>query len=284
MKKLKTDPVFKVGQHIINNAVNGLAREAVLNDEAIHNLRVTCKKIRALLRVYLPHVHTSAIKPVDREVKALADAYSSSRDTTVIHNTLKQLYACYSTTDAPELLKLLDYFPVLSPNSPEHTDTHPSDKLEVILSRWKKQLYSDAPDSFAKGIQYSHLKVRKLARTARSSGKGDHYHQCRKWVKYHLYQIRLSGQYREKATEIHRQQLKQLAERLGIFHDHCVLETQLQELLCSGSLTSTALTTGIQQVLDWLQQEKSADKKTCDRLFDLLFSSKRCPIADCVDS
>ncbi|MEA2320222.1 MAG: exopolyphosphatase / guanosine-5-triphosphate,3-diphosphate pyrophosphatase [Solirubrobacteraceae bacterium] len=67
--------------------------------ERVHDMRVATRRLRAVLEIYAPCFPKGALRPVLREVKALADALGARRDPDVLLARLHDMRAALTTAD-----------------------------------------------------------------------------------------------------------------------------------------------------------------------------------------
>jgi len=234
-----SDPVFKVAKKRVKKLLKAVARERseasaaetapALSPKLVHKLRVTSKRLRALLQLYRPVASKKAVKTVEQAVKALAKSYSGQRDALVQYQTLGQLVEEYRAGEDRDLQPLLCYFA-------EHLEAHqrdtrtpmaPTPALEEILDLWQQQLPGKQAPDCQEGMEFTYSRARKLAFEAESRDDDELYHQCRKWTKYYLYQAQMLVKKPRPKDKALIDDLKQLGVLLGDFHDRCVLEQNL---------------------------------------------------------
>lgn len=277
--KTKHDPILKVGEKVIANTLRRLQQGQPPSPEQVHELRVCTKKVRALLQLYRPFCGKTSIKNVEQKVKKLADGYSGFRDAQVLEETLVRLTQLYGQDQQQDVQLLLTYFAERNQkvqSKPPSLD--PVKTLKNIEDTWKSKIRPKGKASFDVGMEYSYQKARKLAFAAESTDQDDTYHECRKWVKYYLYQLQMSPYKKLPDSKTHIGLIKQLAELLGLFHDRCELEFALNDLLQSKSNEAKALHTAALLMLSYLVEQKRADKEQCLGFFEMLFSFSCNPI------
>ncbi len=69
--------------------------------ERVHDMRVATRRLRAVLEVYAPCFDAEELRPLLRDVKALADALGARRDPDVELLALEQFAASVGRTSAP---------------------------------------------------------------------------------------------------------------------------------------------------------------------------------------
>jgi CHAD domain-containing protein len=274
MKKsqYKSDRILRLAK----KQVKGLIRliklpEAELNlsDYQIHELRVSIKKIRALIQLYRPTTSKEYISHMDRSVKKIADSYANQRDNTVQTELLSKLLQ----DDPDQQQQNLQACLTSSLTSSTNSESPQSDVMQALL-QCKKWLSDNALDT-DNGLSYSYNKTRKLAKKAIKTGDDEIYHQCRKWLKYHLYQLQLIDCSPKKSLKQKQKKLAKLGSLLGEFHDYCVLENNLNILLKPDDPLTPKLV--ITETLTTLNQYKQRYKNKCRSLLQQFFSDSNLP-------
>lgn len=275
----KHDPILKAGEKLIGRALKSLPNQQTLTPDQVHELRVCTKKVRALIQLYRPFSGKTSIKQVEQKIKRLADAYAGSRDAHVLHETLHEMAQTYSSGQDQDIVPLLQYYEQRNKKRQSaQPDIDPLQSLQTIQESWKKKIRPKHQPNFEQGMEYSYHKARKLAFDAESLDEDELYHQCRKWVKYYLYQMQMSVYKTKPDAKPHIKSVKALAELLGNFHDRCVLETALNKLLQKRHGSSESLESAALLMLSWLMEQKRTDKEQCHVYFEQLFSHSQVPI------
>jgi CHAD domain-containing protein len=153
----------------------------------------------------------------------------------------------------------------------------PLSALTAILRLWKDKLTKKKVPGFAQGLEFSYHKARKLAFQAESSDDDNTYHRCRKWTKYYHYQLQMLVPEPRAKAKAQIKQLKLLGEILGGFHDRCVLEYSINDLLQQKPLNES-LEQAALLMLSWLVEQKRKDKAQCQALFESVFARPHNPV------
>jgi CHAD domain-containing protein len=85
-------------QELFEHSANVLDTEDI---ERVHDMRVATRRLRAVLEVYAPCFDPKQLKPVLRDVKALADALGERRDPDVQLAALQDFAAAVPEADWP---------------------------------------------------------------------------------------------------------------------------------------------------------------------------------------
>lgn len=274
------DPVWDLATRLVHKQQNKLSRSATLGPEQIHSLRVTTKKLRALLRLYYPALKPNqrqAIKQLDRRIKSVADELSDSRDATVLYQTLTEVIQRNTESMSPGLHALLNYFLSGDTEQVSSPSFQAVKQLNDIADRWQSAVSTIDAVDIHRGLDFSYLKARQLAQKA-LTGHDDHpYHQCRKWVKFYTYQLQQTAPKSAKAPTKYLRKLRKLGDRLGHLHDLCQLQLALLSLSPEDSAAVTE--SPRQQALAWIGSRKDQTRHKCQQELVALFGKKSRPAA-----
>lgn len=285
----RSDPVYKAAKLRITHLLAAIEAEAVqpsaeggvgvsLSPALVHKLRVCTKRLRALLQLYRPVAGKGAIRAVEQPIKELADSWSGQRDAVVLYETLCHLAEHYHQSNEQDLQPLLQWYEArLTGGGAAVVPMDPVAALQGIKLLWKEKLKGRKVPDFESGVEFAYHRARKLAYEAEAEDDDEVYHRCRKWAKYYLYQLQMlvpEPRPRDKALI---KQLKRLGERLGEFHDRCVLEASLNQLL-AGKPGEDALEQAALLMLTWLVEQKRQDKQACQGLFESVFARPHNPV------
>ncbi len=284
------DPVYEAAKKLLKDAKAQLPESASLDGEWVHELRVCTKKLRALLQLYRPVASKAALKALDHEIARLAKQFSGPRDGKVMNHLLESFGAANPRVDCAQLQSLSTHLMVtaglIAENSESKVVVNTADIIESlreIRAQWKTQLrMTQSKGNFSKGLaaglDYTYSKARKLAYEAEASDVDQHYHECRKWVKYLAYQIKLLVPLKRSRDKAYLKQLEALGSALGEFHDRCLLERHVNQLFAEKSGLSESLEATGLLVLTWAVEQKRTDKQRCQQLFETLFMRPASPV------
>ncbi|WP_281419311.1 CHAD domain-containing protein [Marinobacterium ramblicola] len=204
-------------------------RDKLGQKEAIHQLRVAMKRMRALLRLVKSHVNGEAYAQLDKLCRTLSDDLAINRDSDVVLDTL-QLLAADSMSSAAylrlhEVLRLYDG-KASSPATPQTPDWQKTVMLLERIDQSFSQLSLKNIDKrdLRKGVERGLRKGSKLWRQAQKRSDTDILHDWRKVVKCTLYQKQLLWR-SDRRSKL----LKSLGSCLGDLHDLDMLEQHLLE-------------------------------------------------------
>lgn len=283
MHSVTNAPIVDAARNIINRTLKSVDPKQPFSIGQIHRLRVCSKKLRALLQLYRPVYDKATIHAVEEPLKQLADLYAGSRDAEMRCKTLHHLIEHRDAEHRGAVTPVLQYF------AAEKTavwKTLPEIDLNAaftaVLQHWQHIFPGADGVSFAEGIGYSYNKARQQARKAAKWGETDHYHGCRRWLKYHFYQIKMSGFKRHRGVRKHIRRARALEILLGTLHDQCLLEASLAALPKTD--TDAADDANLQRAgelaLRWCRKQLQRDKARCNRRLKRFFAEKHWSIPD----
>lgn len=203
-----------------------------LDADAVHELRVISKRLRAVWQLLRPALGAEATRPPEREARRLAKALASSRGLVSVVETLDRLEALpapkrsVAVAESAVLQALRERVgdPGETHRSPARSGPELIGIIEAQRSALREHLQPMGPRDWGDGIARSHRRARRAARAAVAAERlGDHatavgaWHRARRWAKYELYQIELLG--RVAGSRSRRARLARFGKRAGRFHD-----------------------------------------------------------------
>lgn len=219
----KFDPVYTVVSNKINAYVMAQETGSPLAPNAIHELRVLTKQLRAALQLYSAVVSKPIRTTMAHKIKQVADLFSRQRDLYVQQKTLTKLLK-----RSPHIMiQVQALYDVLGDTE---KDTSMADALLVkkelveIANIWARDIATDSTEFADRGLLKTFRKAEKLGVRAIEYDIDDDFHEWRKWAKYLYYQLLLSVASDQNAPADYLKLLKKLGDSLGVFHDYCVLE------------------------------------------------------------
>ena len=205
--------------------------------EAVHRVRKHCKKLRSLLRLVRP-AFGGNYQSENKNLRDCARRVAGLRDAIVMLETCDKLLAtCEQPVGRRQLATLRPNLVRLKARSKQSQSTGSAtlrrlrDDLCATLQRvshWT--LKSDAFDAIENGFFKTYARARKAMQHAMKHPNAERYHEWRKRVKYHRYQVRLLRQLWPELMDALGKEVKRLSDLLGEDHDLAVLQ---QEFLAS---------------------------------------------------
>ena len=216
----------------------GSAAANPADEEAIHDCRKRCKKIRGLIRLVRPALDQATYRAANEAFRDAAPA------------------GCRGCVDAQALLATFDSV-VAAPSEPPRLDDFESVRAELVRRAGAEPAGDDAArrrssgpaTSSAPGTTWSSTPIFMPTAGARFEGglaqtyrRGrdalevvyddptpDNFHELRKRAKYSWYHLRLLGPSAPAILDPLAKQFERLAEGLGDAHDLAVLRVQLDD-------------------------------------------------------
>lgn len=178
-------------------------------DEQVHRFRVTLKRLRGLLQLLRPRMSVNRWRRKDRELRDLARKLAGARDAFVAEKTREKIGA---PSDVPE----------------EDTDAIPvGEILETVYRRFQK-LHGRplrVPRGFhgwnlvPTGMRATYSQARRACKAWREDHDLAAAHECRKYVKYLLFQVEwIEPLDRDGLGEL-KTRLQELGQVLGNLND-----------------------------------------------------------------
>ena len=246
---------FAAGDRSVQRAVRRMAREQIEGalkaiatesaDKATHEVRKTCKKLRALLRLIRPifaaYAHENA------KFRDIARLLAGSREDKVMLDTFDLLAA---DAAGPEDVQAFAAFRPsfardLAYPMPGKAGAASLDQVRKRLEAEREEvegwvLEDDGWGAIGVGLRRILKQGRKASRTVMREPTALHYHELRKLMKYHWYHTRMLSPIWSRAMEARAAELSDLADLLGLHHDICVFEGRLGSSLPHAESAGTA--------------------------------------------
>jgi CHAD domain-containing protein len=212
---------------------NRRLHEHGLTHDAVHDIRVLTKRLRAWARLLKPFDHDFYVRS-EANLKAIGKQLSGHRDQKVQQEALAKIQPFTPTELADTLDGLIEALNTDDPNNGKTTQqTHDSllhsleNALDLEWAHWhqfRTEQIQD-PRKLSKRLHKTQKKVRDLARSRHRADATDNHHQWRKWVKRLMFQRQLLQDARVIDEPGNLKALKKLGSQLGKEHDFAMLET-----------------------------------------------------------
>ena len=201
-------------------------------DQAIHEARTRCKKLRGLIRIVRPAFEGYAEE--NAAIRDAARALSGLRDTAALIGTYDRLVGAHGdeldrrafaavrrtlTLRRKALVEKQDIDALIS-----------SFRAEMAAVRGRARhwrLAGDGFDALAGGLAATYKRTRKAMAATRDDRSAEAFHEWRKRAKYHWYHARLLQPIWPEAMRAHIAAAKQLGDLLGEHHDLAVFRIAL---------------------------------------------------------
>lgn len=234
---------FRAGDRTVQRAVRRIAREQVdgalaaidgkHRDAATHEVRKACKKLRALIRLVRPCFDDYVAE--NAEFRDIAHLLSGTRDAKVMLDTFDLLLADAPKEDDPAMFAAVREELLPDPPHPAQQGKATHAVLEQVRARLEAArdrigawtVRGEGWDALGPGLRKIVRQARKAARTVAADPTALHYHELRKFMKYHWYHTRLLVPVWPAVMQPRAAELSRLADLLGLHHDISVFEARL---------------------------------------------------------
>lgn len=182
-------------------------------DEAIHQLRKHCKKMRSLLRLVRAEIG-DLYRCENAHYRTLADTLAGSRDAVSMRDALLELAP---DDNFPQVLAFLETRAASQRNEEAMEEARALlQQGEARIDDWPLQglEWPHAHEGYKRGYK----RARRAMKTAFAQESAESFHEYRKRVKDHWYHSRLLAPVWKKAGK-RTKALKELAQGLGDWHD-----------------------------------------------------------------
>ena len=203
-------------------------------EEAVHSIRLHCKKLRGLTRIVRP-----VFKDFRRENVAFRDTarlLSGFRDAKVMQETYDKLV---ESPDEPFGRSTLE--PIRRRFTLERKAELARTGIEVRFDQCREQLATarkrarrwklsdDGWNAIAGGLIKTYTRASRAAENARKEPNAENYHELRKRLKYHWYHALLLRKLSPKEMRARAASLERISDLLGEHHDLFVFESRIKE-------------------------------------------------------
>jgi CHAD domain-containing protein len=204
-----------------------LKRDAVIDDDAVHDIRVLMKKSRAALKLLTPGIENDLHEKDIQSLKRVGKIMSEWRDTSVHRITLKELKKVLPR----QFEKLKDNEKIAVLIKKQDVDTEPAetlkldiDEIEALLNKTGYrirfyQVQKIGPAALINMLESSYENVRKVYLECRNRTKPEKVHEFRKRSKDLLYQLYFFRPLNPAAVKSFEKRLERLTLNLGKYND-----------------------------------------------------------------
>ena len=253
----RADGLRRIATLQVEQAIAAFSNKRLQRNEAVHQARVQCKKLRALLQllgVTLPEVarfENASIRDAAAQLAHIRDADALAET----FEAFKQHAAeCVSSHVLHEVHQILTQRRQLIAGE----DSSVVSRIEGFISNMKTALdrvrswplaldgISDVMLGFAK----SHQRGRSALKACRQSPLDEAFHHWRKWTKYQFYQSNLLVKYLKGSLKRRIGLLDRLGKLLGVDHDLAVLRHEMVEAPDFRSVRQLSGVGGLLQAVD----------------------------------
>lgn len=233
MTKLERWDTFEDGvRRLILEQLDEMGRMPDSSEDAVHDLRVGCKKIRAWLRLLRDTLGDEAYEFENRTFRDMARRLSGQRDAEVLHESVEALREAFpDDTHADDITAARNALPRSEGEGGDSAVimTDITGQIAEARQRISERALNrgGAVRPLKQAFRRSCRQEKKARRTARRTPVAENLHEWRKRVKALHYQLKLVHDVWPKRIEAMDAALRTLAKSLGRHHDLAVLEEQL---------------------------------------------------------
>ncbi|MDH3527242.1 MAG: CHAD domain-containing protein [Gammaproteobacteria bacterium] len=275
-RESSADAVVRIFGELLSSAQHDLTEPQADPDAAVHAVRKSMKKLRALLRLVRPVIKGKAFRTADRAVRRLARQLGGARDSTVMLSAFDQLVEHFSPflndaayTPVRQVLANRYQVAIEQRLSSMDYDSLRSElhNLERLLTQLDLGEFSEK--KLLGSVQKTYRQGRGELAALRADPSTEHGHAMRKQAKYLWYQLRLLRKSNDIQHKQLVQELNELGEILGHDHDLAVLSDTLQRQpdICCNAIRSE-LVTGL------IETRRVALLSAALRLADKIYAQK----------
>jgi CHAD domain-containing protein len=216
----------------LTDSVNAsLAQTSQTDEENIHRVRTTIKRLRALLRLIRPAVDPAFFDRENARLRSAAGRLSFARDTEVARGTLKSLPVS-TQTDRKAVRSVLASFESRS-ETPANLDRSIAEvrrRLELTRRNLHRLRFRRPdPDILEAGLRVVYQQGRKRMKAAIKQGRDSAFHRWRIRAKNLYYELEFLESVWPKRLHRLVSQLSKLQDKIGLDHDIAVLRAWLKE-------------------------------------------------------
>jgi len=215
----------------------GSAAANPADEEAIHDCRKRCKKIRGLIRLVRPALDQARYRAANEAFRDAARELSGLRDAQALLATFDSVVAV--PTEPPRL----DGFEPVRAELVRRAGTEPDGDDEGASTFQRAgdllraghdlvvdaDLHADGWGAIRGGLAQTYRRGRDALEVVYDDPTPDNFHELRKRAKYSWYHLRLLGPSAPAILDPLAKQFERLAEGLGDAHDLAVLRVQLDD-------------------------------------------------------
>lgn len=222
-------PAFshKLGQQCVRLAQHAVDQASNPNtNKAIHQLRLTIKALRAILRLADAGRPGTDLKRIDTQLKSLSLRIAPTRDAAVLSHTVRRVARKLDRTarDTAEELATRWVKACPPPSDRVTAATRVAAAARRIASLTTTRFH---PTGIAESLQRSLDRTIRRRAEARDEGSMESFHAWRRWQKRLESQLRLVSGPADGRLQRRLRDLHLLQERLGNLHDTDLLALQL---------------------------------------------------------
>ncbi len=266
----------RIAGTLIESALTRIQQPRTNRAEDVHQVRLTLKWLRAVLRLIRPVIPETDFKQETERLKKAAERLAFSRDLTVARQTVGKLRRELPDQQDAAPFKLLQrsfarQAPVQHPAAQREKALQlAASDLQEAERFWQQlRLSSEGWPALEPGLREVYRKGRNRLRRARREGQDQDFHDWRTEAKCLYYQLFMLEPIRSGRLGKRVKRLRALQNKLGLDHDLIILRHFLLEApeRYGGSWAA-------EQVLPRLDRQSNELRKQCLALGQMLFRQK----------
>lgn len=271
MPQARLDTFRQHALRVHEGVASMLGTDTELAEDAIHDLRVATKELRALWQLLKPLLDDPRAEQAIADLGKAAATLSAARDRHASRETLKHLCQRQRGKHAQKALGRALYL-LQTTGSEKSTGTVASRQLRANWAedyqRWATlDAEIDADELFSSGYGRLYRKAHRLHARASNNNDTRLWHKLRKWVKYLALALPLAGA--GPGLEAMYADFRRLADRLGRLHDLEKLLLDLTALEWPADDNEHA-----SRVRELLRHEIHAAVEDCGTMANVVFARK----------
>ncbi len=223
------ETVIKLSDGYIAEALALLQQDA-LDETAVHDIRVLMKRLRGMLRLYVPAGKRDTVKELNAVLRDVARSFAAQRDSHVLEETLRQMIGRASRGVSRQLKQILQELNQQTADAvPELCPEKMADDLVWVRTVWYKEFAGLDENQLLSALADYYKSNRKQGREALKLRDKEVLHDWRKRVKYLYYQM-CALPHSSEEMSMTLEQMRKLGSLLGKVHDLDVLTVYLAGL------------------------------------------------------
>jgi CHAD domain-containing protein len=228
--------IRRIAAEQIEGAIQELGDRRRNPHKAIHSARQRCKRLRGLLRLVRCDLG-ECYQTENRHFRDIARDLSDLRDAEAVIEAADKLYSVCDSQQEVDLLRRARRSLLARRRVVAQGETNLAGKMAAAAEAFRAAheriaawpLSTSGFDLLRPGICSTYAGSRKAFSTAFRKPSDARFHEARKRVKYHWYQMRMLHNIWPQVLGVYRAQLKELSDLLGDDHDLSVMRGILRE-------------------------------------------------------
>ncbi|MEZ5540828.1 MAG: CHAD domain-containing protein [Pseudomonadota bacterium] len=215
---------------LLDSIGDRLAGQTHLSDSNIHEIRKTCKKLRAVLRLIRPALDLDRFRTLDRLIRDFARQLAGLRDTRVMRDTLDLLGRHFAPVLHEQALApvvaALEQGSAKSAGAAAVTadaavlQTH---LTEIVAAAGQLDFRPIGADTLLAGLEQSYRRGRRALAQMEAAPDTENSHSLRRQAKYQYYQLRMLAGWNAQLLHALVENFHRLEDTLGKDHDLALL-------------------------------------------------------------